>query len=119
MVFRLVSDKDPFLKDDAPRDPKALRRLDKGDCDWGAIASLSKAGRGFVFRCLRPHPQRRWAAEMALKYCAGRRRIRREYSSPTHAIDAQASASGGPRRQLPLKRRLAKARAWRPSSSPA
>lgn len=73
MVYRLVSDRDPFLKDDAPRDPKMLRRLEAGDCDWGAIASLSKAGRGFVFRCLRPHPQRRWAAEMALKYCAGRR----------------------------------------------
>jgi len=70
MVYRLVGDRDPFLRDDRRDDPKALRRLEAGDCDWGRIATMSRPGRAFVFKCLRPHPGLRWAADAALKYCA-------------------------------------------------
>ena len=69
MVYRLVGDRDPFLRDDKRDDPKALRRLEAGDCDWGRIATMSRPGRAFVFKCLRPHPGLRWAADAALKYC--------------------------------------------------
>jgi serine/threonine protein kinase len=69
MVYRLVGDRDPFLRDDRRDDPKALRRLEAGDCDWGRIATMSRPGRAFVFKCLRPHPALRWAADAALKYC--------------------------------------------------
>ena len=71
MVYRLVGDRDPFLRDDRRDDPKALRRLEAGDCDWGRIATMSRPGRAFVFKCLRPHPALRWAADAALRYCAG------------------------------------------------
>ena len=70
MVYRLVGDRDPFLRDDRRDDPKALRRLEAGDCDWGRIATMSRPGKAFVFKCLRPHPGLRWAADAALRYCA-------------------------------------------------
>ena len=69
MVYRLVGDRDPFLRDDRRDDPKALRRLEAGDCDWGRIATMSRPGKAFVFKCLRPHPALRWAADAALKFC--------------------------------------------------
>jgi serine/threonine protein kinase len=95
MVYRLVGDRDPFLRDDRRDDPKALRRLEAGDCDWGRIATMSRPGKAFVFKCLRPHPGLRWAADAALRYCACA-------ASPSPPVRhrrfvPQASPSGGPR----------------------
>ncbi len=84
MVYRLVGDRDPFLRDDRRDDPKALRRLEAGDCDWGRIATMSRPGKAFVFKCLRPHPGLRWAADAALKYCAGAASVSR------YAVDASS-----------------------------
>ena len=130
MVYRLVGDRDPFLRDDRRDDPKALRRLEAGDCDWGRIATMSRPGKAFVFKCLRPHPGLRWAAARGvalLRHAASDASPRLQHPYAVDACVPHASPTGGPRpcgrststRTSPRRRRSGtRARGSPRSSSP-
>ncbi|KAH8065450.1 serine/threonine kinase [Aureococcus anophagefferens] len=69
MCFTLVTKKNAFLEDHEEPTEAQLVRLNKGDCDWGALSSKhSKPCKEFLYRCFRPGADARWSADDALRF---------------------------------------------------
>ena len=71
MVYRLVGDRDPFLRDDRRDDPKR-QKIRSGRLRLGAHRDHVAAGKSLRLQ-MRPHPGLRWAADAALRYWRARR----------------------------------------------
>lgn len=68
MCFTLVTKKNAFLEDHEEPTEAQLVRLNKGDCDWGALSKHSKPCKEFLYRCFRPGADARWSADDALRF---------------------------------------------------
>ena len=68
MFFTLITKKNAFLEDHEEPTEAQLVRLNKGDCDWGALSAHSKPCKEFLYRYFRPGADARWSADDALRF---------------------------------------------------